>query len=88
MNVKQLGTGTIHLGYFFLFTAFGGFLVYILSTAVKPIEAAWLEARRRYAIRKCEDDSGIAHVTKLTSSELLCDVSADSKYRPRAVVRH
>lgn len=64
MNVKQLGTGTIHLGYFFLLAALAGCLVYILSAAVMSIETAWLEARRRYAIREREDDGGIAHVTK------------------------
>lgn len=65
MNVKQLGTGTVHLGYFFLLAALAGVLAYIISATVKPIEAAWLEARRRYAIREWEDDSGIVHVTKL-----------------------
>ena len=65
MNVKQLGTGTIHLGYFFLLAALGGFLVYIVSAAIMPIEAAWLEAKRRYDNREWEDNRGVAHDTKL-----------------------
>lgn len=64
MNIQQLGTGSIHLGYFFLLAVLAGGLAYILTAAVKPVEAAWLRARQRYAAHEWQDESAVDSITK------------------------
>ena len=49
MNVQQLGTGRIHIGFFFITAVLAGGLGIVLSTAVKPVERALLSARERIA---------------------------------------
>jgi hypothetical protein len=56
MNLRQLGTGELNIRYFFLAALAGG-LCFVISTTLGPLEAAWLRARRRYAIREYEDDN-------------------------------
>lgn len=64
MNIRQLGTGSTHLGYFFLLAFLAGGLAYILTAAVKPMEAAWLRVRQRYAAREWQDESVVESITK------------------------
>lgn len=49
MNVQQLGTGNIHIGFFFLTAILAGCLGVLLATSVKPVERALLGARERIA---------------------------------------
>ena len=60
MNVEQLGTGTINLGYFFLVAILSSLLAIILAVNVKPVESFWAKARDRYGERedKLADDYG------------------------------
>ena len=66
MNIEQLGTGRLHIGYFFLLAVLAGGLCLILSGSVRPLEALWMEARRQHVLREFEvDDANIvARVTK------------------------
>ncbi|KAH0539016.1 hypothetical protein FGG08_004410 [Glutinoglossum americanum] len=66
MNFEQLGTGTLNIGYFFLLAALAGGLSLALSTTLKPIEAAWLQARYRFALREYQDNDKelVASITK------------------------
>lgn len=64
MNIQQLGTGSIHLGYFFLLAVLAGGLAYTLTATVKPVEAAWLRARQRFAAREWQDEIAVNSVTK------------------------
>ena len=66
MNLEQLGTGKLNIGYFFLLAALAGGLSFALSTTVKPLEAAWVRARRRFALREHDDDDKelVASITK------------------------
>jgi hypothetical protein len=57
MNVKQLGTGTVSLEYFFLLAFVTGLLAYILSACLKPSEEALSKARHKYGAREFYDDS-------------------------------
>jgi hypothetical protein len=68
MNLRQLGTGELNIGYFFLLAALAGGVSFVLSTTLAPLEAAWLRARRRYAIREYDYDDKylIASITKST----------------------
>ena len=52
MNVAQLGTGTINLGYFFLVAILSSLLAIILAVNVEPVEVFWAEARDRYGRRE------------------------------------
>ena len=63
MNIQQLGTGGVHLGYFFLLAVLAGGLAYILTAAVKPFEAAWLRSRQRYAAQERQDGSVVDSIT-------------------------
>ncbi len=49
MNVQQLGTGSIHIGFFFLTAILAGGLGVLLATSVKPVERALLRERTRIA---------------------------------------
>ena len=49
MNLQQLGTGSIHIGFFFLVAALAGGLAILLSTSIKPLERLILRARERVA---------------------------------------
>jgi len=64
MNLKQLGTGSVHLGYFFLLAALSGSLAFVLAACITPIENAWMRARKRYKIREFNDDTDYEWVTK------------------------
>ncbi|KAH9208976.1 hypothetical protein DL95DRAFT_478667 [Leptodontidium sp. 2 PMI_412] len=64
MNLEQLGTGTIHLGYFFLLAALCGALAFVLAACITPIEQAWMRARKRYYIREFQENVGYEWVTK------------------------
>lgn len=64
MNIQQLGTGSTHLGYFSLLAVSAGGLAYILTAAVKPVEAAWLRARQRYAVREWQGQDMVGPITK------------------------
>jgi hypothetical protein len=66
MNLKQLGTGKLNIGYFFLLAFLAGGLSLALALSVQPLEAAWTRARRRHALREYEDDDEdlIASITK------------------------
>ena len=55
MNVQQLGTGRIHIGFSFLTAVLAGGLGVVLSTAVKPVDRALLSARERIARDNCMD---------------------------------
>ena len=49
MNAQRLGSGPIHIGFFFVTAVLVGGLGIVLSTAVKPVERALLKARERVA---------------------------------------
>ena len=49
MNIQQLGTGSIHIGFFFLTAILAGGLGVLLATSVKPVERALLRERTRIA---------------------------------------
>jgi hypothetical protein len=51
MNLRQLETGELSVGYFFLLAALAGGLCFVLSNALTPLEEAWSRARRRHAMR-------------------------------------
>ena len=50
MNVKQLGTGGTHVGFFILTAALAGGLSVLLSISVKPVERSLLQAREQVAL--------------------------------------
>ena len=66
MNIEQLGTGRLHIGYFFLLAILAGGLYLILSGSLRPLEALWMKARRRHVLREFEVDDAnmVARVTK------------------------
>ena len=66
MNIEQLGTGRLHIGYFFLLAVLAGGLCLILSGSLRPLEALWMEARRQHVLREFEVDDAnmVARVTK------------------------
>lgn len=65
MNLNQLGTGSVHLGYFFLLAALSGSLAFVLAACITPTEEAWMRARRRFQIREFNgDDTDYEWVTK------------------------
>jgi hypothetical protein len=66
MNIEQLGSGSVHIGYFLLLAALAGGLSFALSTTLKPLEAAWNRARRRHALEEhqYDDEDLIASITK------------------------
>ena len=49
MNVQQLGTGDIHIGFFFLTAILAGGRGVLLASSVKPVERALFRARERLA---------------------------------------
>ena len=51
MNVEQLGTGKIDIGFFFLAAALAGAIVIALTLAVKPLDRAMNESRMRIAAK-------------------------------------
>lgn len=51
MNVRQLHTGIVDLGYFFLLAFISGLLGYILMRTVEPVETFWKEWRDEYCSR-------------------------------------
>jgi phage shock protein PspC (stress-responsive transcriptional regulator) len=57
MNIKQLDSGTVSIGYFFLLAILSGLLAYIISAFIKPAEEAMSRARERFAERESCDDS-------------------------------
>src|SRR4051812_28979993 len=69
MNFTQLGTGKLNIGYFFLLAALAGALAFVLSMTVKPLEATWLRARRRYALREYGDNDKDL-VSSITKSQI------------------
>jgi hypothetical protein len=74
MNLPQLRTGELNIGYFFLLAALAGGLCFVLSRALTPLEEEWSRARRRHAMRllrayseyldEDEDKDLIASITK------------------------
>ncbi|KAG4436668.1 hypothetical protein IFR05_007847 [Cadophora sp. M221] len=64
MNLEKLGTGTIHLGFFFLLAVLCSALAFVLAALITPIEEAWMRARKRYKIREFQDDIDYEWVTK------------------------
>jgi hypothetical protein len=66
MNFRQLGTGKLNIGYFFLLAALAGGVCFVLSATLAPLEAAWGRARKRYARREyaMDERSVIEEVTK------------------------
>ena len=66
MNIEQLGTGRLHIGYFFLLAVLAGGSCLILSGSLQPLEALWMEARRQHVLRefKVDDANMVARVTK------------------------
>jgi hypothetical protein len=66
MNLEQLGTGKLNVGYFFLLASLAGVLSFGLTRTVQPLEAAWLRARRRFVLRELRDDDKdlVASITK------------------------
>ena len=59
MNIDQLGSGGVHIGYFFLLAALAGGLSFALSTTLKPLEAAWDRARRLHALGNGRTPHGV-----------------------------
>lgn len=55
MNVQQLGTGSINIGYFFLAAALIGGFAALLSSTVKPLERRLQHRRREIAGDLYED---------------------------------
>jgi hypothetical protein len=55
MNVQQLGTGSINIGYFFLAAALMGGFTALLSSAVKSLERRQQHRRRETADDLYED---------------------------------
>ncbi|KAK0100603.1 hypothetical protein ONS95_007058 [Cadophora gregata] len=57
MNIKQLDSGTVNIGYFFLLAFLSALLAYIISASIKPSEQGLARARDRFADREMCDDS-------------------------------
>ncbi|KAB8346206.1 hypothetical protein FH972_023251 [Carpinus fangiana] len=55
MNIKQLDTGTVNIGYFFLLAILLGLLSYVLTVSVKPMEASWAAHKRKVAAAAAAD---------------------------------
>jgi hypothetical protein len=70
MNVQQLGTGSINIGYFFLAAAFTGGFAALLSCIVKPLEHQLQHRRREIADDLCEDVEMIQKREILRQSKL------------------
>ncbi|KAL9065682.1 MAG: hypothetical protein Q9161_008068 [Pseudevernia consocians] len=70
MNVQQLGTGHIHIGFFFLTAILAGGLGVLLATSVKPVERALLRARERLAHNLSEPVEDIQRREILRQSSL------------------
>ena len=51
MNLHQLGTGSIHIGFVFLTAFLAGGLGVLLSTSIKPLERSVLRARENTAAK-------------------------------------
>ena len=64
MNVEQLGTGTINLGYFFLVAILSSLIAIILAVNVKPVERFWAKARDRYGEREFQVKDDYSWVSK------------------------
>lgn len=58
MNVAQLHTGSVNIGYFFLLVILAAAFTYILTRSVQPTEAFWKKASRSYALNEYEDEDG------------------------------
>lgn len=88
MNLEQLGTGHISIGYFFLLAFFTGCLALTLSSCLKPFEEGWYKAELRYAklhwhlvedVRKRE---GIWSIVRGYIPELLLERLEKRWFRP------
>ena len=64
MNFEQLGTGTLHIGFFVLVAAISGAVAWALAASITPIEQAWNRARNRYGEREFGSGDDYAWVTK------------------------
>ena len=92
MNVEQLGTGSMNIGYFFLAaTLIGGFAA-LLSFLVKPLEHRLQRRRREIADQLGEDVGVIQKREILRQSKLgrrLCTRSGDvepDRYAPDELI--
>ena len=52
MNVKQFGTGSTNIGFFFLTAALAGTVGILLSLGIKPIERKISRAKKLFASRE------------------------------------
>ena len=55
MNFEQFGTGSLHIGYFFLVAVLSGIIAFLLAASIKPSERFWIRARRRLSEREAND---------------------------------
>jgi hypothetical protein len=60
MNLEQLGTGTLHVGYFVLLAVLSGFVVWVLAASIETAERTWGQAQNGL------DNSGYEWVTTTT----------------------
>lgn len=70
MNVRQLGTGSINIGYFFLAAALIGGCAALLSFTVKPLERQLQRRREKIADDLVEDVETIQKREILRQSKL------------------
>lgn len=70
MNVQQLGTGSTHIGFFFLTAILAGGLGVLLATSVKPVEKVLLRARERIAMESSMDLERVQRRDILRHSEI------------------
>ncbi len=55
MNFEQFGTGSLHIGYFFLVAVFSGVVAFLLAASIKPSERFWSRARSRHGLWEFND---------------------------------
>jgi hypothetical protein len=66
MNFEQLGTGTLHIGFFVLTAAISGAVAWALAASITPAENSWNRARNRYGEREFGARDNYEWVTKTT----------------------
>ena len=66
MNFKQLGNGTLNIGYFFLTAITTGLTAFLLAASIKPVERFWKRARNNYGEQEFNFRDNYEWVTKST----------------------
>lgn len=66
MNLEQLNSGTINVGYFILVAFISGLVAWALAASIGPSERLWDRARNRYGEREFGTGDDYQWVTKTT----------------------